>query len=245
MAGATLVVGGRRMLLPASNTIGFDRNLVRSEFRLKARSIGTLIEISFKQHLICDPSYWLVRFDHAGYWRTDNPTGAALDGGLPSGHLAGWSILCPSGNVHMIDTRHQDVNKEIARKYPEEVISEGNLDLIDEIIADDYVEYNSARPEPLHGPDEVREYVSTLRTAVPDIRCGVEDLIAEGDMVVRRDRATGTHEGGFMGIEAAGEAVVEGIHIHRIEDGQLVETWAQNDVMGLLQQLGAIELPGE
>ncbi|MFC7213509.1 ester cyclase [Saliphagus sp. GCM10025334] len=137
-------------------------------------------------------------------------------------------------------------NKEIVRKYPEEVISKGNLDLIDEIIADNYVEHNSARPEPLHGPDAVKEYVSMLRTAVPDIHCGVEDLIAEGDMVVRRDRATGTHEGEFMGVEGTGkEAVVEGNHIHRIEDGQIVETWAQNDMLGFLQQIGVFEPPGE
>ena len=174
------------------------------------------------------------------------PTGSALNGGPPSGRLVHWSILRPSRSVHMPDTQYQAENKEIARKYPEEVISKGNLDLIDEIIADDYVEYNSARPEPLHGPDEVKEYVSTLRTAVPDIHCGVEDLIAEGDKVVRRDRATGTHEGEFMGIEATGkEAVVEGIHIHRIEDGQLVETWAQNDVMSMMQQFGVVEPPGE
>jgi steroid delta-isomerase-like uncharacterized protein len=146
----------------------------------------------------------------------------------------------------MPEPQHQAENKNIARKYPEEVISEGNLGLIDEIIADDYVEHSSVRPEPLHGPDEVKEYVSTLRAAFPDIHCGVEDLIAEGDTVVRRDRATATHEGEFMGIEATGtEGVVEGIHIHRIEDGQLVETWAQNDMLSLMQQLGVVELPGE
>ena len=146
----------------------------------------------------------------------------------------------------MPEPQHRAETKVIVRKYPEEVISEGNLDLIDEIIADDYVEHNSARPEPLHGPDEVKEYVSTLRAAFPDIHCGVEDLIAEGDKVVRRDRATATHEGEFMGIEATGtEGVVEGIHIHRIEDGQLVETWAQNDMLSLMQQLGVVKLPGE
>ena len=145
----------------------------------------------------------------------------------------------------MADIQYQDENKEIARKYAEEVISKGNLDLIDEIIADDYAEHNSAVLDPIHGSDGVKEYVPMLRTAVPDIHCGVEGLIAEGDMVVRRDRATGTHEGGFMGIKATGKAVVEGIHIHRFEDGQLVETWAQNDVMGLMQQLGVVEPPGE
>lgn len=135
-------------------------------------------------------------------------------------------------------------NKELVRQYPEEIISEGNLDLIDEIFADDYVEYNSSLPDPIRGPDGVREYVSRLRAAVPDINCGVEDLIAEGDTVVRRDRATGTHQGAFMGVEGTGtEAVVTGNHIHRIEDGKLVESWAQNDMLGFLQQIGVIELP--
>lgn len=145
----------------------------------------------------------------------------------------------------MSSTQHQEANKEIARQYPEAIISRGELDLIDELFADDYVEYNSAVPEPIRGPDGVREYVSMLRAAVPDIECGVEDLIAEGDMVVRRDRATGTVEGVFMGIEPTGTAaVVEGNHVHRIEDGQFVESWAQNDMLGLLQQLDVVELPG-
>lgn len=144
----------------------------------------------------------------------------------------------------MSQTEHLTKNKELVRKYPEEIISRGNLDLIDEIIADDYVEYNSGVPGPIRGQEGVREYVTQLRTAVPDIRCGVEALIAEDDMVVRRDRATGTHQGGFMGVEATGEAVVEGIHIHRVEDGQLVESWAQNDMLGLMQQLGVFEPPG-
>ena len=134
-------------------------------------------------------------------------------------------------------------NKELARTYAQEVISGGKLDLVDELFADDYVEYNSALPEPIHGPEGVKEYVRSLRSAVPDIDCSVEELIAEDDMVVRRDRATGTHEGGFMGVEATGEAVVEGHHIHQIEAGQFVKSWAQNDVMGLLMQLGAIEPP--
>ena len=146
----------------------------------------------------------------------------------------------------MTETQYQAENEEITRKYPETVISEGNLGLVDELIADDYVEHSSAGPEPLHGPDELKADVSRLRAAFPDIQCEVEDLVAEGDTVVRRDRATATHEGEFMGTEATGtEGVVEGIHIHRIEDGQLVETWAQNDMLSLMQQLGVVELPGE
>lgn len=124
----------------------------------------------------------------------------------------------PKGRTH-VPGRTPNRKQGLVRQYPEAILSDGNLDVTDEIIADDYVEYNSGAPEPVRGPDGVREYVTQLRTAVPDIRCGVEALIAEGNMVVRRDRATGTHQGGFMGVEATGEAVVEGIHMHRVEDG--------------------------
>ncbi len=163
--------------------------------------------------------------------------------GLPDlfGAFVQINAIEPPGSQSTTEAK----NKEIARTYAQEVISEGKLSLIDELFAEDYIEYNSALPEPIQGPEEVKEYVMALRSAVPDINCVVEDLIAEGDMVVRRDRATGTHEGGFMGVKATGEAVVEGHHIHLIENGQFVESWAQNDVMGLLMQLGAIELPGE
>lgn len=135
-------------------------------------------------------------------------------------------------------------NKDVVRKYPREIISKGNLDLIDEIIADEYVQHNSAISEDFHGPDAVRENVSRLRAGFSDITCGVEDLIADGNKVVRRDRATGTHDGEYMGIEPTGkEIVVEGIHLHRLENGQLVETWAQTDTLGVLQQLGVVDPP--
>lgn len=137
-------------------------------------------------------------------------------------------------------------NKEIARKFPEEIINEDNLNVIDEIIADDYVERNSAVSEPYHGPDEVKEFVSMIRTAFPDLEYTVEDLIAEDDTVVRRDRGTGTHEGEFRGIELTGKEIdLQGITILRIEDGQSAESWSQADMMGPMQQLGVVELPGE
>ncbi len=190
-----------------------------------------------------EPTGASVEVSWLGSYRFDDGKVVEVTG-LPDlfGAFRQLGVIEPPGGTSTTEAE----NKELVRRYPEEVISEGNLDLVDEIIADDYVEYNSAVPEPIHGPEGVKEYVSMLRTAVPDIECGVEDLIAEGDKVVRRDRATGTVEGEFMGIEPTGkEAVVEGHHIHRIEDGQIVETWAQNDMLGLMQQLGVVELPGE
>lgn len=136
-------------------------------------------------------------------------------------------------------------NEKLVRKYPEEAINEGNLDVVDEIVATDLVWRGNILPEPLEGPEEVKEFVSMVRTAFPDIEATVEGVIAGDDKVVLQDRITGTHEGEFMGIEGTGREVeIQGIEIIRIEDGQLVEGRAQADTMDLLQQLGFLVVPG-
>ena len=85
-----------------------------------------------------------------------------------------------------------------------------------------------------------------FRSAFPDLNVTVEDSIAEGDKVVQRLSQTGTHEGEFMGVEPTGRKVTSsGIIIGRLEDGKAVKEWAQLDQMGLMQQLGVVEPPGE
>lgn len=136
-------------------------------------------------------------------------------------------------------------NEEIARQLIEEVWLEGNLDLIDELLANDFVVHSNAAPEPVHGPAEYKEFVSSFRTGVSDLDVTVEDVIADEDKVVFRNRGTGTHDGEFMGIEPTEkEFEMQQIVIVRIEGGQIAEIWGQNDMLGALQQLG-VELPGE
>lgn len=136
-------------------------------------------------------------------------------------------------------------NKEIVRRLVEGVWQEGNLDLIDEHFADDYVAHSNQAPEPIHGPDEWKESVSMFQTAFPDIELTMEDIIAEGDKVVHRDRVIGTHEGELMGIPPTGAEVENRtIVIDRFEDGKIVETWTRDDGLGLMQQLGFSVVPG-
>lgn len=131
-------------------------------------------------------------------------------------------------------------NKEIARKIPEEVMNEGNLDLIDEIFAEDYVSRPPIASEPLHGPEEMKEWLSRTRSKFSEYDYRVEDVIAEDDKVVQRRRLTATFDGEIMGIDATGKEVeIKAIVILRFEDGKVVESWSQTDVMGLMQQLGA------
>jgi predicted ester cyclase len=136
-------------------------------------------------------------------------------------------------------------NAETARLLHTEVW-DGNLDLVDEIIAADYVEHSSTHPEGVHGPDEFKREVETLRSAFSDLSVTEEDTVVEGDRVASRVTFRGTHDGEFRGIEPTGTPVAfEAIAINRFEDGRIVEAWVQTDVMGLMRQLGVVEPPGE
>ena len=132
-------------------------------------------------------------------------------------------------------------NKKIARRIAEEVFSKGKLDVLDELVADDYVGYDIANPEPMRGREGVIEQVNTYRSAFSDLKLTVHDQIAEGDRVVTRWRGTGTHTGDLMGITGTGkQTTVEGVTIDRIKNGKIVESYDYWDALGLLQQLGAI-----
>jgi steroid delta-isomerase-like uncharacterized protein len=86
-----------------------------------------------------------------------------------------------------------------------------------------------------------RQYSEVMVTAFPDLERTIEDLVAEGDKVVARWTAKGTHTGDFQGIPPTGRvATSSGITIFRIADGRIVEEWSESDMLGLLQQVGAI-----
>jgi steroid delta-isomerase-like uncharacterized protein len=90
-----------------------------------------------------------------------------------------------------------------------------------------------------------KQYSVVMSTAFPDLERTLEDLVAEGDKVVVRWSARGTHSGDFNGIPPTGkQASSSGITIFRIADGQIVEEWSESDMLGLLQQVGAIPSPG-
>ena len=135
-------------------------------------------------------------------------------------------------------------NKAIARRVNDEVWSEGHLDVIDELFADDFVATIVGAPEQIRGPQGFREFVVMYRTAFPDLRITVDEQFAEGETVVTRWTATGTNEGELMGMPATGKQVTTaGININRISGGKLVEGWGLFDQLGLLQQIGAVPTP--
>jgi predicted SnoaL-like aldol condensation-catalyzing enzyme len=134
-----------------------------------------------------------------------------------------------------------DVNKAIVRRFYEE-IDKGNIDVLDELlVAEDYADHN---PPPFPGLPPGREGLNQsfwlFEKATPGHH-RIEDQIAEGDKVVTRLTSYGKHEGDPPGAPATGnDMTMTAITIHRLANGQLVEKWAEKDVMGFLQQIGAM-----
>lgn len=137
-----------------------------------------------------------------------------------------------------MSTSTSTVNGEVMlRRVFDEVVGNGNFDLIDELVAPTYV--NHSMPQAGSGAEGVRNTMGMFRAAFPDIRVELDDVIEQGDRVASRGSFVGTHQGDFMGIPATGRSVrVQFIDIWRIEDGKFVENWVQMDMLGLMQQLG-------
>jgi len=137
-------------------------------------------------------------------------------------------------------------NKALFRRLMEEVFDRGNISLIDELFAPDFVEHEELPPGIAAGSEGVKQLSTMFRSAFPDFKATIDDMIAEGDKVVVRGTWSGTHKGEFMGIAPTGKRVSFGvIDIVRIAGGKFVEHWGQMDNMGLMQQLGLIPAPGE
>ena len=121
-------------------------------------------------------------------------------------------------------------NKVLVRRYFEETMSKGNMAFVDEIA-------DGAMAESL------KRGAAGLRSAFTDVHDQVQDQFAEGEKVVTRFSGGGVHRGVFMGVAPTGKTVTwTGISIDRFEAGKIVERWTEINVLGVLQQLGAVKL---
>ncbi|MHA1935866.1 MAG: ester cyclase [Candidatus Thorarchaeota archaeon] len=128
-------------------------------------------------------------------------------------------------------------NKAKFRLLYDEALNKGNIDILDELCAPNFVKH-ALPPTPDYGIEGSKHSLIGLRLAFPDINYTVEDMIEDDDKVVARWSAKGTHKGDFMGIPATGKQVAfSGIEIIRIENGKAVEEWEELDRAGLMQQL--------
>ena len=135
-------------------------------------------------------------------------------------------------------------NKAVIRRLFDEVYNGQNLDVLDELVAEDVVNH-SATDEHKRGIDGFRHVMEWGFALLPDGRYELIDTISEGDKVACRVRVSGTQKGEVFGIPPTGKGfVAEHVHWHRVVDGKLVERWAVRDDLGTLIQLGIVDPPG-
>ncbi len=136
-----------------------------------------------------------------------------------------------------------DANKAVARRVSQEIWSRGDVALIDQIIAPEYVRHGTDAE--FAGREALAQAIRGLRAAIPDWNETIEDLVAEGDLVAYRYTGRGTYRGPLPGLPPpAGQPIVlEGNAIHRVVGGQVVETWSVFNQLPLLVQLGVMPAP--
>ena len=136
-------------------------------------------------------------------------------------------------------------NKTIAQRFNEDVWGRGDEAALVELLDSDFVDHDAL---PGQSPDREghRQILAAFRSAFPDLNVTTEDIVGEGDKVVTRWTARGTHQGDLMGIAPTGkEVTIKGIDVLRIAEGRIVERWAQYNDLEVMQQLGAIPAPGQ
>jgi steroid delta-isomerase-like uncharacterized protein len=136
-----------------------------------------------------------------------------------------------------------ELNKMIVRRFYEEVFNQRNVDVIDELMNDDFIN-NDPTPAAARDRESMKQFIKTITVAFPDHHHAIEDLIAEGDKVVMRCTLTATHQGyfpRFLEMPPTGNSICQRqIHILRIQNDKLAEHWVVRDDLTVMQQLDVI-----
>ena len=129
-------------------------------------------------------------------------------------------------------------NKLIYHRFIQEIFNEGHFDKIEELVSPSYILRDAPPGTPI-GPEAIKQSVLMFRTAFPDLKITIEELIAEGSTLAARSVLKGTHRGSIFGIAGTGKTVcMPSLTMVRIIAGRLCESWVRSDVMGLMKQLG-------
>ena len=137
-------------------------------------------------------------------------------------------------------------NKATVRRMYEEIHSKGNWAAAEELVGANFIDHNPPAPGLPSGPEGIKQTLDMFRKAFPDLQATIEDTVAEGDKVVARITMSGTHQGEIMGIAPTGKQVKIGvIDILRIANNKVTERWGQEDLLGMMQQLGVVPPPGQ
>lgn len=130
--------------------------------------------------------------------------------------------------------------KSVVLRFWEEGANQQNWAVLDEIIAEDSIERGGGRSL---GREELKAELEGYAEAFPDLHYTIEEMVVEGDLVVSRWVARGTHMGHLLNIPPTGKSVtISGISIDRVVNGKIVEGWTEFDALGMLEQLGVLSL---
>ena len=130
-------------------------------------------------------------------------------------------------------------NKAVVRRLLDEVWNKGNLSPVDELFTPNFEFHDASTPDLGRGPESEKKRVTLYRNAFPDLRLTIEDILTEGDTVMTRYSARGTHKGDLNGIAPTDKQFnISGMTIARLANGKLAEGWVNWDAQGLMQQLG-------
>jgi steroid delta-isomerase-like uncharacterized protein len=131
-------------------------------------------------------------------------------------------------------------NIKLINKYNEEILRRGNMDKVEELLANDY-EHGTPPAGMSPTREGFKEFISMVHRGFSDYDMTVKETISEGDMVVQRWTATGTHDGEFLGLPPSEKEIkFDGTSVYQIKDGKIQKDWTIADMMGMMQQIGAI-----
>ena len=131
-------------------------------------------------------------------------------------------------------------NKQLMNRFVE-FINTANEQLANELISSDAKFYVPGQPEPMRGPAGYLAIIGMMRSGFPDIQWTLQEMVAENDKVAVRFIMQGTHQGVFFGVAPTGKPIqVQAINFYRFSNGQIIEEYGQPDLLGLLQQIGAV-----
>jgi steroid delta-isomerase-like uncharacterized protein len=138
------------------------------------------------------------------------------------------------------DMTTSENNKAAIRKFLEEVINQNRMDRANDLVVEDFVELDPL-PGQRQGREGLKEVLSAMRAAFPDMHWVVQEMVAEGDRVVTRFSWTGTHRGAFLGVPATGRKVdVNGVVMDELVGGKMSRSRILMDSLGMMQQLGVV-----
>jgi steroid delta-isomerase-like uncharacterized protein len=159
--------------------------------------------------------------------------------GPPEDTQAAWAA-----HTDLPEGGSAEESKAAVRRFYQELWSEGDLGVADELFAPDFIGHAPGNTL-TRGPEGVKQLVASWREGVPDMVLEIHAQHAEGSRCATRFTGKGTHGGPWFGIPATGKEIsLSGIAITRVIDNTVVSDWGEFDVLGLLQQLGVAKPPG-